>query len=44
MLIYEITQGCSLLLLEGLEKVIQLGWFGAPTTLPLSLLEELSIV
>jgi len=36
-------QRWSLLLFAGLEKVIQLGWFGAPTKLSPSLFKELGI-
>jgi len=43
-LIYEITQRWLLSSLRGLEKMIQLGWFGTPTILFLSSLEELGIV
>jgi len=42
-LIYETTHSESFSLVEGLEKVIQLGWFGTPTNSSPSLLLELGI-
>jgi len=42
-LIYEIILGW-LLLVEGLEKISQLGWFGVLTILSPSLLEKLGMV
>ena len=43
MLIYVMTLGESFSLEEFLEKIIQLGWFGTPTSSSLSLLLELGI-
>jgi len=42
-LMYETTHSELFSLVEGLEKVIQLEWFGTPTNSSLSLLLELSI-
>ena len=40
---YEATHNELFSLVEGLEKVIQLGWFGTPTNFSPSLLLELGI-